>query len=216
VKRWPLRISLCLILITGGAITTVAVAWGIWKTADWDQTAFDYLVDINAAEPLQVHCLATDEFGTLWIWSFTARAKAAFSDVPPWSVAGTLVKSLALAQTWEFNEYAYGWPALCIFERELVRGMANASSNTSVGWHPIWPGFVIDTLFYAAIWGGVWFGFVGGKRFIRTKRGRCPRCGYDLRGGVRVEPPATSPGCPERGWNRAQEETERLREGETK
>jgi hypothetical protein len=28
MKRWIARIIACLILITGGAITTVAVAWG--------------------------------------------------------------------------------------------------------------------------------------------------------------------------------------------
>ncbi len=58
---------------------------------------------------------------------------------------------------------------------------------------PIWPGFLIDTLFYAAIWFGVVFGFTSAKRFIRAKRGRCPRCGYDLRGALKK-------GCPEGGW----------------
>jgi len=60
---------------------------------------------------------------------------------------------------------------------------------------PIWPGFAIDTLFYAAIWSGVFFGFASAKRAIRRKRGRCPRCGYDLRGNL-------SAGCSECGWER--------------
>jgi hypothetical protein len=86
---------------------------------------------------------------------------------------------------------------------------------------PIELGFVIDTLFYAAIWFGVFFGFASAKRAIRRKRGRCPRCGYDLRGGVMSDqrlaisgedksatfkPQASglkpAPGCPECGWNR--------------
>jgi len=58
---------------------------------------------------------------------------------------------------------------------------------------------VIDTLFYAAIWFGMFFGFSSAKRFIRAKRGRCPRCGYDLRGNLDA-------GCPECGWGRAAEE----------
>jgi len=62
---------------------------------------------------------------------------------------------------------------------------------------PLWPGFVIDTLFYGAIWGGVFFGFTSAKRFIRARRGRCPRCGYDLRGNF-------SAGCSECGWQREQ------------
>ena len=47
---------------------------------------------------------------------------------------------------------------------------------------PIWPGFVINTIFYAAM---LWLifaipGFV--RRRVRIQRGRCTACGYDLRG----------------------------------
>jgi len=76
-----------------------------------------------------------------------------------------------------------GWPALAIFGIGGTRPV------------PLWPGFVIDTLFYGAIWFGVFFGFTSAKRFIRVRRGRCPRCGYDLRG-------QSAQGCPECGWNR--------------
>ncbi len=62
---------------------------------------------------------------------------------------------------------------------------------------PHFPGFIINTLFYAANWGGVFFGFTSAKRLVRVKRGRCPRCGYDLRGA-----PGLAAGCSECGWNR--------------
>jgi hypothetical protein len=62
---------------------------------------------------------------------------------------------------------------------------------------PLWPGFVLDTLFYAAIWFGLFFGFASAKRAIRRRRGRCPMCGYDLRGA-----PGLAAGCSECGWNR--------------
>lgn len=45
---------------------------------------------------------------------------------------------------------------------------------------PIWPGFLINTLFYAAL---LWLLFCGpGKvrRFVRIRRGRCPKCGYPI------------------------------------
>ena len=44
--------------------------------------------------------------------------------------------------------------------------------------HPIWPGFAINTLFYATI---LWLLILGPfalRRLIRRKRGQCPACGY--------------------------------------
>jgi hypothetical protein len=50
---------------------------------------------------------------------------------------------------------------------------------------PIWPGFAINTLFYAGIlWGG-WLMLAAPlalRRRRRIRRGVCPACGYDLRG----------------------------------
>src|SRR5262249_32247610 len=48
---------------------------------------------------------------------------------------------------------------------------------------PIWPGFAINTIFYAAV---LWLPFAALgriRRSRRTKRGLCPTCAYDLRGG---------------------------------
>jgi hypothetical protein len=60
---------------------------------------------------------------------------------------------------------------------------------------PIWPGFAINTLFYALIlWLLYCTPFVA-RRLIRIKRGRCPKCGYDLRGELDA-------GCSECGWGR--------------
>jgi hypothetical protein len=66
---------------------------------------------------------------------------------------------------------------------------------------PCWPGFLIDSIFYALI---LWLLIPGPfvlRRLIRIKRGRCPKCGYDLRGDLKR-------GCPECGWNREAEATE--------
>ncbi len=46
---------------------------------------------------------------------------------------------------------------------------------------PRWPGFAVNTIFYAAIlWLlslGPWFAL---RRLDRRRRGLCPACGYDL------------------------------------
>jgi hypothetical protein len=49
---------------------------------------------------------------------------------------------------------------------------------------PIWPGFVINTMFYAAV---LWLlfaapGFV--RRRLRARRGQCPACGYQIAPGT--------------------------------
>ncbi len=57
--------------------------------------------------------------------------------------------------------------------------------------HPLWPGFAINTTFYAAI---LWMPITPFvlRRHIRRKRGRCIKCGYDLSG-------AEHDACPECG-----------------
>jgi hypothetical protein len=65
-------------------------------------------------------------------------------------------------------------------------------------WMTAWPGFAINTVFYAAV---LWMLFaVPGavRRFVRRRRGRCTRCGYDLRG--QPQPPESGhKTCPECG-----------------
>ncbi len=46
--------------------------------------------------------------------------------------------------------------------------------------HPIWPGFAVNTLFYAGI---VWLLIPGSfalRRLIRHRRGLCPKCAYPI------------------------------------
>ena len=59
-------------------------------------------------------------------------------------------------------------------------------------YQPIWTGFAINTVFYAAILWLLTLGPFTARRMIRRKRGRCIKCGYDLRG-------AEHEACPECG-----------------
>ena len=47
---------------------------------------------------------------------------------------------------------------------------------------PIWPGFAINTAFYAVLLWMLWLSPFVVRRVIRHKRGLCIKCGYDLRG----------------------------------
>ena len=55
---------------------------------------------------------------------------------------------------------------------------------------PLWPGFAINTIFYAAILWVVFFAPGMVKRTLRRRRGQCPACAY---------PVGTSPVCTECG-----------------
>ncbi|MDY7108593.1 MAG: hypothetical protein SYC29_08140 [Planctomycetota bacterium] len=61
-------------------------------------------------------------------------------------------------------------------------------------------GFVVNSVFYAIVLFVVLPGPLGLRWLIRLKRGRCPKCGYDLRGDLAW-------GCSECGWNRQPEAT---------
>ena len=78
----------------------------------------------------------------------------------------------------------------------IQRSTAGGTQYRLAPLRPLWPGFAINTLFYATI---LWLLVPGPfvlRRFLRVRRGLCVACGYDLRGDF-------SQGCPECGWQRA-------------
>ncbi len=86
----------------------------------------------------------------------------------------------------EPTEVVHGWPLLALTSEWLVeRGWEDTAiryGDEVLPLAPIWPGFVINTLFYAAILWLLTLGPFTARRLIRRKRGRCIKCGYDLRG----------------------------------
>jgi hypothetical protein len=49
---------------------------------------------------------------------------------------------------------------------------------------PLWPGFAINTIFYAAMLWLLWIAPGRIKRFVRIRGHRCPACGYIIAPGV--------------------------------
>ena len=74
----------------------------------------------------------------------------------------------------------------------LVRGQVDARGNRfiAVPYRVLWPGFAINTIFYAAILWVVFFAPGRIRRTIRRRRGLCPACAYPI---------GTSPICTECG-----------------
>jgi hypothetical protein len=76
--------------------------------------------------------------------------------------------------------YSSGWPLRSMRSERTLH--LDRDAKTPIPWLPLWPGFLVDTAF----WGGAAFivcsvpGFV--RRGVRRRRGRCVRCGYELKG----------------------------------
>ncbi len=250
MRRWILRSLLCLLL---GAITTIAVAWGIAYFGSWEIPLLPDEAELvfHAEDRLTDHVIVSrwSHFGTTTVWVTKGLggsgmiSEADLGEIAPaWCAEKVQVRRLEPMGTsqraWSFFE-GRGWPAVALSceqrglfvtpaagaqQAGIIGGIETdrPTTNINVGQYiqpfrilpyvPIWPGLVINTLFYAAIWFGVFFGFTGAKRFLRAKRGRCPRCGYDLRGQRMEEshphpnplPPSRggSIRCPECGWGR--------------
>jgi len=203
MRRWPLRILLCLIL---GAITTVAVAWGcVWfipppphAITPIEPPDFAWVeANRKTNDPIISHSLrhsvgvTTDGFCTRRSDFDRVLVRRHCAGWPWPSLQGGSWDVIAEPATKAWGETAR---VIAIDAIPVFRG-PNPEDVTPLPVRPIWPGFLIDTLFYAAIWFGGFFAPGMAKRAIRRKRGRCPRCGYDLRGDLAA-------GCSECGWNR--------------
>ncbi len=99
-----------------------------------------------------------------------------------------------------YVEQASGWPLLCLrldgpmtIGNDLASFYSEMSGRLELPWferpwqnvvpyQPIWIGFGINTVFYAAPLWLLTLGPFAARRMIRRKRGRCIKCGYDLRG----------------------------------
>ena len=84
-----------------------------------------------------------------------------------------------------------------VWDQDALEGTGTGAETAPMIFplRPIWPGFAINTIFYAAILWLLTLGPFTARRFIRRNRGHCIKCGYDLRGDF-------SAGCPECGWRR--------------
>lgn len=136
---------------------------------------------------------------------------------PHWGIAES-VRDNALDFSGDGMEHATGWPVLaawyCLSEeylpgRHKLEGgvdlksgldaggfLSDASSYRALPLHPIWPGLLIDTAFYAALWLLPLGALRTARRAYRRSRNHCPNCAYDLTG---IGPSHSRLTCPECG-----------------
>jgi hypothetical protein len=105
-------------------------------------------------------------------------------DLPSWSVTRFPPSP---SNRGHVREIAYGWPMLTAYSRSYV-------DNDRFPTQPLWIGVCGNSIFYSmvAAVGVLTFRAIGLRRRWRIKRGLCPACAYDLRGGNHAA-------CPECG-----------------
>ena len=193
MKRPLLIIGIFLLL---GAVVNVAVAWGC---ATWvDIGATPLVTGLSSSEPPRFHFFLrarlgasrfTHMFHEEWITVGNERLVPRPEVIPSWM-------GLNISNTSGFYriEDARGWPALamrCTVWKvgEGVGGIPLAPNMLhktaceairSLPLRPIWPGFALNTVFYATLLWPLVRGSVALRRFWRVQQGFCPTCAYPI------------------------------------
>jgi hypothetical protein len=226
MKRWTIRILVVLLL---GAIVNVAVA----SVATWRQSFRNwtgYLAMPSSLDDDRVVGVAgvTNGWGHSRISiCATSRVNGAFiivDDLNPiiadWAKAHLLRHKLVPNSGDEVTAYAAGWPVLSMtgdlflssdrrdhhwVVTHTVTDRRGQRQQRILPLRPLWPGFAVNTVFYAGILSGRWLLFAAPfalRKWRRIRRGLCSKCGYDLRGGGGRNRPNDSAVCPECGATR--------------
>jgi hypothetical protein len=216
MKRRMLKLFLLLLL---GAIVNVAVAWGCRLLAP-KRILFDRSGLYEPPNP-EGYLRAELSFGLVRTSQSGPGIRATFLDFPTQVTAdefralipsvSTLANNAPLTDWSMFwsEECFAGWPFLSFhgshtlvemdgFQSktygvfDLAKLMSTGEPHTELPYYPLWPGFAINTIFYAAI---LWLLFAAPgsvRRRLRIRRGVCPACAY---------PVGQSPTCTECGAN---------------
>jgi hypothetical protein len=194
-----------IVFLVTGAIINVAVAWVCVLIAARTFRTIDVPSDDERAALHRRHAvresiITTDGWGVNFTYG---DARRTFFGVVQFKVGATDREPLLI------HEARAGYPCHGLASSRLTRLEEQSSeaveqfydsySTRSVSTNdfamptgPIWPGFAINTIFYAAILWLLSAAPFALRRRRRIKRGQCASCGYSLRD-------STSDKCPECG-----------------
>ncbi|MCZ6836824.1 MAG: zinc ribbon domain-containing protein [Planctomycetota bacterium] len=195
MMRWFTRIIVVILL---GAIVNVAIACYLAYRADYTQFSSQGWQAIKHSEPLIVN--KEDKLGVTFVGSvFYSRNSDQFFEihevVPSWSLRYRDETPLFQQTKANSFEMASGWPLRSFKAAYLYVGTIPRAGKVIYGYElepiprvrmiptkPIWMGFFGNTAVWAILLGMTWFLGKTSLHLVRRRKGRCQKCGYDLRG----------------------------------
>lgn len=185
MSRWLSSVVVCSIF---GATTTVAVAWGcaLWSPirppVPLQSDAFVSKLRTRLFDPVEPGCMGGKSslgFGARWQFAI-GYDKARQGREGTVGYIGSLEAGFPMLCLYGAWAYAF-FPSTELYDQVwLVDLPSDLGQGRLLPIQPIWPGFAVNTIFYATI---LWLLIPGPfalRRFIRRKRGLCVSCGYDL------------------------------------
>jgi hypothetical protein len=203
-KRIPLRriITAVCVLLLLGAIVNVAVALVFATFADLDSAfprtsthsevdKFLYLQWREQPGGRELRIVHADgRLAKVTNLAIAIHPATPSLKVPPAAIPSWVTRSWrCMRGEDEFQRVilqAWGWPAFALGSRPdpghtiRLSGPVYPRFQDNRRWQPLWPGFAINALFYAAV---LWLLFAAPfalRRRRRIKRGLCPACAYPV------------------------------------
>lgn len=198
-----------------GVVTTVTIAWAS-SLAPWRGRGSSVAVQTSDGNLVVIAPLYCGEWVTPEHFLFPGlipNDRREIGGLGWWRFAGFFEDEFYPAAV---AAEARGWPMLCLAQAFIVESENDAVGSVEWGlpmslksrfgrtgqlsapYRPLFPGFLVNTAAFTACWFLVvpWCGPRLVRDHIRRRRGRCPSCGYDLRG-------CFAGGCLDCGWGRA-------------
>ena len=204
MKRRLFKLVVFLLL---GAVVNVAVAWGCAAWADpylgehyqsTDEGPGYWAVERGGGAGLT---LVVSWWGGDWAREHGTPRRSMERYLPSWVPSTPPVVTSEQSADVLQTACAAGWPYRALSGRAVLSYTNNRSQYVVVavsgiqltpvgtGTHArilplrsLWPGFWLNTVFYTLILWVLWLSPFAARRIVRLRRGRCIKCGYDLRG----------------------------------
>jgi len=202
------RVVIILLLLISGAIVNIAVAWGVWRVADWEHHD---AVEFHLPAPLLLQSAVEDVVDranldwknqSAWHWCVMGADSYNF-DWLAYRVGGTTVRAFWLRCGLPFRTVEGGFFFLIGGDKPMsdfhvaslelsdaLRQRWFTADMATLPIKPVWPGFIINTLFYAGLLWLLFTTLFAARRALRRRRGLCEKCAYPI---------GTSPVCTECG-----------------